>query len=151
MEIDDVDRRILGVLRGNARMPVSEIARSVSLSPAPVARRIERLEQRGVIRGYTAIIDDQLSGNLEAFTEVRLEGSTESGTLESIVQAVPEVLECMTIAGNTDALVRFRAHDVDHLQRVVNSLRASGHVAGTRTHIVLHRWTRGQGQEAGPD
>ena len=68
MTIDEIDRSILKLLRQDARRPVSEIARAIGLSAAPVSRRIERLEKTGVIRGYTALIDDQLSGSLEAFT-----------------------------------------------------------------------------------
>lgn len=142
--LDPVDRQILEILRRNARTPVSEVARAVRLSAAPVSRRIERLEQTGVIRGYTALVDDQQSGRLEAFTEVRLTGSTQTGELADIVRDVPEVEEFFTIAGDPDALVRIRVDDVDHLQRVVNAMRATGKVAGTKTLIVMYRWSRGE-------
>ena len=142
--LDPVDRQILEILRRNARTPVSEVARAVRLSAAPVSRRIERLEQTGVIRGYTALVDDQQSGRLEAFTEVRLTGSTQTGELADIVCDVPEVEEFFTIAGDPDALVRIRVDDVDHLQRVVNAMRATGKVAGTKTLIVMYRWSRGE-------
>ena len=139
---DAVDRQILGLLRRNARLPVSEIARAVNLSPAPVSRRIERLEAAGVIRGYTALIDDQKTGGLEAFTEIRLTGSTETGELAAMVRDVPEVAEFFTIAGDPDALLRIRVDDADHLQRVVNALRRTGKVAGTKTLIVMYGWNR---------
>lgn len=139
---DAVDRQILDLLRGNARLPVSEIARAVNLSPAPVSRRIERLEATGVIRGYTALIDEQKSGGLEAFTEIRLTGSTETGELATMVRDVPEVAEFFTIAGDPDALLRIRVDDADHLQRVVNALRRTGKVAGTKTLIVMYGWNR---------
>jgi Lrp/AsnC family leucine-responsive transcriptional regulator len=139
---DSVDRQIIEILRRDARTPVSEIARRVQLSPAPVTRRIERLEQRGVIRGYTAIIDDQKSGSLEAFTEIRLSGDTETGELAEIVKNLPEVQDFFTIAGDPDALVRIRVDDVDHLQRVVNAMRRTGKVTGTKTLIVMYKWSR---------
>lgn len=145
MDIDPVDRQILAILRDNARAAVTEIARQVGLSAAPVSRRIERLERRGIIRGYTAIIDDRRTGVIEAYTEVCLTGATETGALEALARDVPEVHEVLTIAGDVDALVHFRVDDVDHLQRVVNSLRRTGHVASTRTLIVLHRWNRATG------
>lgn len=140
--LDDLDRRILDLLRRNGRAPVSEIAKAVDLSPAPVSRRIERLEQAGVIRGYSAIVADQQSGWLEAFTEIRLDGATETGELAEIVVAFEEVEAFYTIAGDPDALVRIRVHDVDHLQRVVNQIRRTGKVAGTKTLIVMHSWDR---------
>lgn len=140
--IDALDREILAVLRADARTPVSEIARVVGLTAAPVARRIERLEQRGVIRGYRVIIDESRGGSLEAFTEVHLSGGLATQDFGSVVRGIPEVTELLTIAGDVDALVHFRVDDVDHLQRVVNALRRTGQVTGTRTHIVLHRWSR---------
>lgn len=142
--VDQVDRQILEILRRAARTPVSDIARAVRLSPAPVARRIERLEQAGVIRGYTALIDDQKSGSLEAFTEIRLSGDTETGDLADIVKNFPEVQDFFTIAGDPDALVRLRVDDVDHLQRVVNAMRRTGKITGTKTLIVMYSWSRNE-------
>jgi Lrp/AsnC family transcriptional regulator, leucine-responsive regulatory protein len=140
--MDDIDRRILEILRRNARAPVTEIARIVGLSTAPVSRRIERMETNGSIQGYTTLVDEQRAGALVAFTEVRLAGSTETGTIEQIVREIPEVQAFYTIAGDPDALLRIRVEDVDHLQRVVNSLRRTGKLAGTKTLIVLHAWER---------
>lgn len=148
---DSVDQQIMELLRRNARAPVSEIARAVRLSSAPVARRIERLEQIGVIRGYTALIDDQKSGSLEAFTEIRLSGGIETGELADIVKNLPEVQDFFTIAGDPDALVRIRVDDVDHLQRVVNAMRRTGKVTGTKTLIVMYKWSRlGSEDQASP-
>ena len=66
--MDVIDRQILGHLRRDARMPVSEIGRRVGLSSAPVARRIEKLEASGVIKAYVTVIDDAAAGEIEAFT-----------------------------------------------------------------------------------
>lgn len=143
--MDSIDHQIVEILRRNARTPVSEIARSVGLSSAPISRRIERLEKTGVIRGYTAVIDERQTGRLHAFTEIRLTGPTETGELSEIVKALPEVEAFYTIAGDPDALVRIRATDADDLQRVVNQLRATGKVTGTKTLIVLYSWSRDLG------
>jgi Lrp/AsnC family transcriptional regulator, leucine-responsive regulatory protein len=56
--LDDIDRQLLDLLRHDARIPVSELARAVNLSPAPVSRRIDRLERDGVIKGYVTVVDD---------------------------------------------------------------------------------------------
>lgn len=148
MDLDRIDRAILGALRRNGRASVADIAREVGLSPAPVSRRIERLEAGRVIRGYTALIDDQHTGSLEAFTEIRLAGGIETGELGLLVEQIPEVQQFFTIAGDPDALVRIRVDDVDHLQRVVNALRRTGKLAGTKTLIVMHTWNRADGADA---
>lgn len=142
MNLDDIDRHILRILRKNGRAAVTDIAREVGLSSAPVSRRIERMEANGVIQGYTALIDDQQSGSLEAFTEVRLTGQMETEELAALVRRVPEAQEFFTIAGDPDALVRIRVDDVDHLQRVVNALRRTGKLSGTKTLIVMRTWRR---------
>ncbi len=148
LPLDDIDRRLLDLLRTNARLPVSDLARAVNLSPAPVSRRIARMEREGVIRGYVTVVDDQAVGDLYAFTEIRLTGETETGVLESELRQMTEVQNFFTVAGDPDVLVRLRVRDVDHLQRVVNRIRRTGKATGTKTLIVMYDWTRGQ--EPGP-
>ncbi|GAA1917857.1 Lrp/AsnC family transcriptional regulator [Microbacterium aoyamense] len=143
--MDEIDLTILEELRRNARLPVGEIARRVGLSSAPVSRRIAKLESDGVITGYTALIDESTTGEMEAFTEVRLTAGTDTSEVESIARDVPEVQQFYTIAGDTDALVRFRVRNVDHLQRVVNAIRRTGKVEGTKTLIVMRAWDRSSG------
>lgn len=140
--MDDIDRKILDELRINARTPISEIARRVGLSGAPVARRIERLERDEVIQGYVAVVDEGALGELDAFTEIRLTGQTDTRQIEEIARQVPEVQQYYTIAGDPDALLRFRVRNVDHLQQVVNAIRRTGMVAGTKTLIVMSAWDR---------
>lgn len=140
--MDTIDEQILTILMEDARTPVSEIARAVQLSPAPVARRIDRLERAGVIQGYTAIVDRGRLGGLEAFTEIRLNGVVDTAELSELVRGVPEVQQFFAIAGDPDALVKIVASDVDHLQRVVNALRRTGKITGTKTLISLDAWDR---------
>jgi len=140
--MDAVDDKILAILESNARTPVSEIARQVNLSAAPVARRIDRLEREGIIKGYVAVVDRGRAGQLEAFTEIRLDGATDTAELSEIVREVPEVQQFFTIAGDPDALVRILVSDVDHLQRVVNAMRRTGKITGTKTLIAMNSWNR---------
>jgi Lrp/AsnC family transcriptional regulator, leucine-responsive regulatory protein len=144
VQLDEIDRKILAVLRKDGRAPVAQIAATVQLSPAPVARRIDRLRREGVILGFVAVVDDRLTGELEAFTEIRLHGATQTGELAELVKQIPEVQEFFTIAGDPDAMVRIRVRDVDHLQRVVNAMRSTGTVTGTKTLIAMYRWTRAE-------
>jgi DNA-binding Lrp family transcriptional regulator len=141
--IDDTDRAILALLRQNARRTVADIATRVNLSAAPVKRRIERLERLGVIVGYTLVVDEtRLEGAVEAFTELRYVGTADFEAIVSVVSEIPEVQEIFTIAGDTDALVRIRVHDVEHLKHVVNMLRRTEHVTGTKTLMVLDHWSQ---------
>ena len=141
--VDDIDRAILDLLRENARRTIADIAARVSLSPAPVKRRIDRLERLGVIAGYTVRVDPSRIGpTIEAFTELRFSGTTNIEEILAAATSIPEVREAYMIAGDPDALVRVRVDDVEHLQQVVNQLRRSGKVTGTKTLMVLSRWTR---------
>jgi len=142
--MDAIDQQILELLRHDARISVREIAKRVGLSPAPVSRRIDKLEKSGVIRGYVTLIDEGRSGALEAFTEVRLNGSTETSELGALLENVPEAQQYFTIAGDPDALIHFRVKDVNDLQRVVNDMRRTGKIAGSKTLIVMASWQRGR-------
>jgi Lrp/AsnC family leucine-responsive transcriptional regulator len=72
-DLDDIDHAILGLLRDDARRTVKDIAERVNLSPAPVKRRIDRLERIGVIAGYTLVLDHSKVGpSIEAFTELEI-------------------------------------------------------------------------------
>ncbi|MHA7662507.1 Lrp/AsnC family transcriptional regulator [Mycolicibacterium sp. HS_4_1] len=140
MSLDRVDREIIEILRQNARAPVSQIAHRVGLSTGPVSRRIARLERSGVIKGYVAVVDQQSVGGIDAFTEVRLFGSIDTGEIEAIARELPEIKEVYTVSGDPDVLIRFRVDNADHLQRVVNAIRRSGKIASTKTLIVMKTW-----------
>ncbi|QTI87284.1 Lrp/AsnC family transcriptional regulator [Streptomyces sp. AgN23] len=141
--IDSIDRMILDLLIQNGRRTVSDIAERVNMSPSPVKRRIDRLERMGVIVGYTALVDhSRLGAGFEAFTEVRFAGDVDVDAITDAVTATPEVVELFTTAGDPDALVRVRVNDVQHLRRVIDAIRRSGAVIGTKTLMVLGTWRR---------
>ena len=135
---DDTDEAILGLLVQDGRRSASEVGRRVGLSPAAAKRRIDRLETAGIITGYTAILDHaKLGSEIEAFTEVRFAGSTQVDEIDEAVSGLPELVESFTIAGDPDALVRLRVTDLAHLKRVIDRMRRSGKIMGTKTLIVL--------------
>ena len=143
--IDETDRRLMQELVHNGRESIVELARRIQLSPAATKRRLDRLEDMGAIRGYTAILDHQMLGiSFEAFTELRFAGDVAVADIQSISRSVPEVLEAYTIAGDPDALVRIRVRGVEHLQEVVDALRQQAGVVGTKTLMVLGSWRRGE-------
>jgi DNA-binding Lrp family transcriptional regulator len=136
--LDETDQSILKYLTEDARVSASEIGRRVGLSPAAAKRRIDRLEHLGIITGYTATIDYAKLGNeIQAFVELRFDGSTKVGDIDRTVADVPEVVEAFTTAGDPDALARIRVNDLDHLKQVIDRIRRTGRVTGTKTLIVL--------------
>lgn len=142
-ELDETDREILELLQRDSRRSFAEIAKAVSLSAPAVKRRVSRLEDQGVIRGYTLQLDHAKLGRpLDAFTELRFAGSTSVDAIAAIATEIPEVETVFTIAGDPDALVWIRVRDVAELKRVIDRLRRSGKVTGTKTLMVLSSWSR---------
>jgi Lrp/AsnC family transcriptional regulator, leucine-responsive regulatory protein len=136
--IDDTDDAILASLVQDGRRSASEIGRQVGLSPAAAKRRIDRLEATGIITGYTATLDHaKLGSEIEAFAELRFVGRTQVDDIDDTVASLPELVESFTIAGDPDALVRLRVTDLAHLKRVIDTIRRSGKITGTKTLIVL--------------
>lgn len=145
--VDATDREILALLHEDARRTLADIAAHVTLSTAAVKRRIDRLQQAGVIVGYSVRIDHaKLGWHIEAFVELRFFGTT---NVDEIVQAttrMPEAQAVFTIAGDPDALVWLRARDMAHLQHTIDELRRSHRVTSTKTLIVLESWASSPNQ-----
>lgn len=143
--VDATDHQILELLRSNARRTFGDIGEQVGLSAPAVKRRIDRLEDSNIIRGYTTVVDDgKLGRPLEAFAELRFAGSTRVDDIESIASDVPEIRALFTVAGDPDALAWIRVRDVQDLKRVIDQLRNSGKITGTKTMMVLGSSIRSQ-------
>ena len=136
--LDAADQMILELLTENARRTLGDIGQRVGLSAPAVKRRIDRLEAAGVILGYTTRLDHAKLGRpLEAFTELRFSGDARVDAIAGIAAGIPEVEAVFTIAGDPDALAWIRVSDVHELKRVIDRLRGSGDVIGTKTLMVL--------------
>jgi DNA-binding Lrp family transcriptional regulator len=141
--LDRTDHEILALLEENARRTMGDIAQRVALSTSAVKRRIDRMEASGVILGYTVVADQaKLGRHIQAFTEVRFAGTADMGEITTTATRLPEVQAVFTTAGDPDALVWIQARDVERLGQVIEGLRRSGRVTGTKTLIVLGSWTR---------
>jgi Lrp/AsnC family leucine-responsive transcriptional regulator len=137
-ELDLVDQAILRLLSEDARRTFGDIGAIVRLSAPAVKRRIDRLEASGVIRGYTTVVDyAKLGRPLEAFVELRFSGNARVDAIANIGAKIPEVAAVFTVAGDPDALVWIRVRDVQDLKQVVDKLRTTGDVTGTKTMMVL--------------
>ena len=142
--IDGVDRAILDLLVEDGRRTMTEIAVRVGLSPSAVKRRVDRLERVGVISGYPVLLaPGKLGTTLEAFVELRFAGDVKVETIAMAAASVAEAQEVFTVAGDPDALVRVRVTNVQHLRDVIDRLRRTGAVIGTKTLMVLGTWRRG--------
>jgi Lrp/AsnC family leucine-responsive transcriptional regulator len=136
--VDGTDLEIIDLLVRDGRRTLAEIGAEVSLSAPAVKRRVARLEETGVITGYTAEVDyAKLGRPIEAFTELRFGGSTKVADIAGVAAGLEEVDAVYTIAGDPDALVHLRVRDVADLTRVIDLLRRSGKVTGTKTLMVL--------------
>jgi len=137
--MDAIDAQILHLLQSNARETQADIARAVGLAPSAVLERIRKLETRGLITGYAALLDPKALGlGMLAFVAVRTD---ETGSENEIAQALaqfPEVLEVHHVAGEDCYLLKVRARDAEHLGQMLRTRigRVPG-VRSTRTTIVL--------------
>jgi Lrp/AsnC family leucine-responsive transcriptional regulator len=136
---DDIDSEILNILQDNARIAQSEVARAVGLAPSAVLERIRKLEARGVITGYTALLDPHaLELPMLAFVAVKSEEAPGEDTVARTLAQCPEVLEVHHVAGDDCYLLKVRARDAEHVGHLLRHRfgRIPG-VRSTRTTIVL--------------
>lgn len=145
--LDATDHEILALLKEDARRTLADIAGRVTLSTAAVKRRIDRLQESGVILSFTVKVDHaKLGWGIEAFTELRFSGTTNVAEIVQTATRMPEAQAVFTIAGDPDALLWLRVRDVAHLQRTIDEIRRSHRVTGTKTLMVLDSWSRGDGE-----
>ena len=140
LQMDAVDQRIVALLVADARTSFAEIGAKVSLSAPAVKRRVDRLRSRGIIKGFTAVIDPAAVGwTTEAFVELFCTGRTTPAQITVATRRHPEVVGAYTVSGEADALVHLRAADIGHLEQALERLRAEPFVTSTRSMVVLSR------------
>ena len=136
--MDDADRRIVALLRQNARRSFQDIGQHVHLSAPAVKRRIDRLERDGVIRGYTAEVDAGAFGwHAEAFVDLYCEGGMPAEAIKQAVAGEPGVVSAHTVAGEASALLHVMAEDTQDLESALERIRATDGISRTVTEVVL--------------
>ncbi|MFB9971819.1 Lrp/AsnC family transcriptional regulator [Pseudoroseomonas cervicalis] len=119
--LDHLDRKLLRLLRADGRMSNAALAAAIGLSPSACLRRLRLLEAGGVIRGYTAIIEDPgPQGRTTVIVQITLEKQTEDAfnRFEAAVRQCPEVCECYLMTGNADYQLRVEARDAADYERI---------------------------------
>lgn len=137
--IDSVSLAILNILQSDARTSNAEIARRVGLAPSAVFERIRKLEESGVVRGYTASIDPAaVDLGLLAFVLVRSDERRGAPRTEAALVALPEVQEVHHIAGEDCFMLKVRVRDTTALNELLSEhIGALADVRSTTTTIVL--------------
>jgi DNA-binding Lrp family transcriptional regulator len=139
--LDTVDRQILAELQSDGRMTNVELARRVDLSAPPCLRRVRRLEEAGIIRGYHAEVDPVALGwEITFFALVGLESQKQSllQAFQEEVKQWPEVRECHMIRGGGDFLLRVVARDTAHENALTNRLTSHATVSRVQTLQTIH-------------
>jgi len=121
MNMDKYDRAILSALQKDGRISNVDLAGKVSLSESASLRRVRRLEEKGLIEKYTALLDQRhvgLSGNVFVHIALHREEQSELAAFEAAVQSLPEVMECYLMTGEFDYLLRVVVSDMADFERV---------------------------------
>lgn len=141
MKLDDLNRRILRELTRNARLPNTELAERVGLSPSACLRRVQELERQGVITGYRATLSPEAMGiGFTAYVTVGLNDHTKQGqeAFERAVALYDEVRECHNITGTVEYLLRVEAEDLIAYKRFhTDKLGTLPQVRQLVTHVVM--------------
>jgi len=136
--LDAVDLRVLAVLQRNARSTYAEIAEAVGLKPPAIHDRVKRLEQRGVLRGYGALLDTRRLGlGLTAFVSVYTTPEVSYDAFCAAVADLAEVCEVHSVAGEEAFILKVATRSTDHLDEFLSRLKLVVGIARTKTTIVL--------------
>ena len=137
-DLDRIDRRIVALLRENARRSFKDIGSHVHLSAPAIKRRVDRLESEGVIRGYTATIDPGALGmHAEAFVDLFCDGRMPGEAIKRVVEKEPGVVSAHTVAGEASAMLHVMAQDTRDLELALERIRKVDGVDRTVTEVVL--------------
>ncbi|MEO0401255.1 MAG: Lrp/AsnC family transcriptional regulator [Pseudomonadota bacterium] len=121
MVLDATDKRILVALQKRGRMSNAELSEAAHLSPSACHRRVQRLEEAGVIKDYVALLDARKMGvPTTVFVEIRLQGQTDDvlESFEKAVARIPDVLECHLMAGTADYILKVVTEGTEDFARI---------------------------------
>lgn len=138
--MDSIDQQIVVALVADSRASYADIGKEVALSAPAVKRRVDRLLEDGVLRGFTAVVNPEAIGwGTEAFIEVHCRGNISPARIRAALEPLPEVAAAYTVSGSADAIVHLRAGSIHHLESVLERVRALDIVDTTVSTMVLSK------------
>ena len=137
MTIDDLDARLIALLRDEPRLGLMEASRRLDVARGTVQARLQKLESSGVVRGHGPEIDPaRLGYPVLAFVFLQIaQGRLKEAV--AVLQTTPEVLEATATSGPSDLLCRIVARDTEHLQEIVNRLLSNNAIRRSTSYIAL--------------
>ncbi|MFC0597804.1 Lrp/AsnC family transcriptional regulator [Streptomyces palmae] len=128
ISLDAIDWRILDFLQLDGRASFADLARAVSMSASAVTERVRRLEEAGVISGYTAVVDpDKVGLTIMAFVRLRYPNSNYK-PFHDLVEAMPEILEAHHVTGDDCFVIKVAARSMRHLEEIAGRIGGLGAV-----------------------
>ncbi len=135
--MEDIDRQIVRLLAADGRMSWTDLGRATGLSTSAAQQRVRRLEQRGVLRGYAAVVDPEAVGlPLTAFISLTPFDPSAPDDAPERLEGLPEVEACHSVAGQESYILKVRVASPGELEALLATIRARAGVS-TRTTIVL--------------
>lgn len=145
IDIDTTDLRILAVVQESARISNVDLAEKVGLSPSPCLRRLKRLEDEGVVKGYMTLLDQTVVGlPVNVFVSVALKEQSEAALeeFEARIRTLPQVMECYLMTGTSDYLLRVVTSDLAAYERFLKDhLTRIPAIAGIQSSFALKQVT----------
>lgn len=136
--LDEIDLRLLEMLQEHGRVSQHDLAQAVGLSSPAVGERVRKLEERGIIRRFTAVLDPKMLGrDVTAFIAVGIAGSRYYQDFRRTVDEHPEILECHSITGQGSHLLKIRTESTSGLEALLAEIQSWPGVQWTNTSIVL--------------
>ncbi|MBO6524968.1 MAG: Lrp/AsnC family transcriptional regulator [Balneolaceae bacterium] len=136
--LDEIDIAILNHLQENGRAQRNKIAELVNLSVPSVSERMKKLEERGLIQGYHAILNSKdFNFDITAFLFVQVDGSEHYSEFVQRISGEPEVLECHSITGDGSHLLKVRTKNTSSFERLLSTIQSWNGVSKTRSNLVL--------------
>ncbi|KUI16964.1 AsnC family transcriptional regulator [Mycobacterium sp. GA-1285] len=136
--LDSTDEQILAALADDARATYAEIGELVNLSAPAVKRRVDRMLDNGVIRGFTTVVDRTALGwTTESYVQVFRHGTIAPERLRAAWIDIPEVISAATVTGAADAILHVVARDMRHLEAALERIRSAAHVERSESIVVL--------------
>lgn len=137
-KLDPIDHRILEILQKNARTRLNEMAQQLGLTIPTISERIQKLEDRGFIKGYTAILDaKRLGKDITAFITVSIDSSKHYQMFMERARETEEILECHSVTGEGSHLLKVRAENTNSLEKLLSRIQSWPGVLSTKTSVVL--------------